>query len=40
MKQPVSERSIVPHDVSAIIGLLALVAINLACIGSFALGWW
>jgi hypothetical protein len=40
MKQPVSERSIVPHDVGAIIGLFALVAITLACIGSFALGWW
>jgi hypothetical protein len=30
MKQPVSESSIVTHDMGAIIGLLALVAINLA----------
>ena len=40
MKRPVSESSIVLHDVGAIIGLVALVAINLACIGSFVLGWW
>ena len=40
MNQPVSESSIVTHHLGAIIGLFTLVAINLACIGSFVLGWW
>jgi hypothetical protein len=40
MKQPVSAIPIVTHDMGAIIGLFTLVAINLACIGSFVLGWW
>jgi hypothetical protein len=40
MKQPVSESSIVTRDIGAIIGLFALVAINLACVSSFVLGWW
>jgi hypothetical protein len=40
MKQPINESPIITHDMGAIIGLFALIAINLACIGSFVLGWW
>ena len=40
MNQPVSESANVTHHLGAIIGLFTLVAINLACIGSFVLGWW
>ena len=40
MNQPVSGSPIVTHHLGAIIGLFTLVAINLACIGSFVLGWW
>ena len=40
MNQPVSQSASVTHHLGAIIGLFTLVAINLACIGSFVLGWW
>ena len=40
MNQPVSESANVTHHLGAIIGLFTLVAINLACIGGFVLGWW
>jgi hypothetical protein len=40
MNQPVIQSASVRHHLGAIIGLFTLVAINLACIGSYVLGWW